>query len=112
MQTEFDSKIAKIKDDLLKVPKWDNRKREQQVQIAMKDGQRQLDESKKEIDLKLRDKMRIVEDARDERVHQMQGQFIALATILPPIPPLVLGILVFFVRRAKETEGVSKKRLL
>jgi len=31
--------------------------------------------------------------------------------LLPPIPPLLVAIVVFFTRRAREREGVSKARL-
>ena len=34
-----------------------------------------------------------------------------LAVLLPPIPPLVVAFFVFFRRRAREREGVSKSRL-
>jgi len=33
------------------------------------------------------------------------------AVLLPPIPPLLVGLAVFFQRRAKEREGVSRARL-
>jgi ABC-2 type transport system permease protein len=33
------------------------------------------------------------------------------AVLLPPIPPLLVAIVVFFTRRAKEREGVSRSRL-
>jgi ABC-2 type transport system permease protein len=34
-----------------------------------------------------------------------------LAVLLPPIPPLVVAFFVFFRRRAREREGVSRSRL-
>jgi ABC-2 type transport system permease protein len=34
-----------------------------------------------------------------------------LAVFLPPIPPLLVGIIVFVSRRLKEREGISKTRL-
>jgi ABC-2 type transport system permease protein len=34
-----------------------------------------------------------------------------LAVFLPPIPPLIVAVVVFFTRRGREQEGVSKRRL-
>jgi len=31
--------------------------------------------------------------------------------VLPPIPPLLIGLLVFFNRRSREQEGVQRSRL-
>ena len=44
-------------------------------------------------------------------VRQKQDNFKLLAVLLPPIPPLLVGLIVFFNRRAREKEGVSKARL-
>jgi ABC-2 type transport system permease protein len=33
------------------------------------------------------------------------------AVVLPPIPPLLVALVVFFTRRAREREGVSRARL-
>jgi ABC-2 type transport system permease protein len=59
---------------------------------------------------------------RDEAIEQMQAKLNVelknleerykwFAVLLPPIPPLLVAIGVFFSRRAREKEGVSKKRL-
>jgi ABC-2 type transport system permease protein len=111
VQADFDETFAKIREDL-KASKVAPQEAEQRLEIAMKNGQRELDEKKKDKDMKLRAAVRKIEDERDERIHTMQRQFITQAIIFPPIPPLVLAGLVFFIRRSKETEGVSKKRLV
>ena len=41
----------------------------------------------------------------------MQNHAKLLAVILPLIPPLLVGGVVFFIRRVQEREGVSRKRL-
>ncbi|PQO29181.1 ABC transporter permease [Blastopirellula marina] len=41
-----------------------------------------------------------------------QNQVKTLAVALPPIPPIVIGIVVFVLRRLKEREGLSKDRII
>ena len=45
------------------------------------------------------------------QIRQVQDQYKLWAVLLPPIPPLLVAIMVFFTRRAKEREGVSRSRL-
>ena len=44
-------------------------------------------------------------------IRGVQDRYKFWAVVLPPIPPLIVGTLVFVVRRAQEREGVSRKRL-
>jgi len=45
------------------------------------------------------------------KVRGVQDQYKLWAVVLPPIPPLLVAIVVFFTRRAREREGVAKSRL-
>jgi len=45
------------------------------------------------------------------KVLRVQEYYKAWAILLPPIPPLVLAIIVFFNRRRREREGVAASRL-
>jgi len=45
------------------------------------------------------------------KVRQVQDQYKLWAILLPPIPPLVVAIIVFMTRRAREREGVARSRL-
>ena len=44
-------------------------------------------------------------------VRKVQDNYKLWAVLLPPIPPLIVALIVFFNRRASEREGVSKARL-
>ncbi len=44
-------------------------------------------------------------------VRRIQDRYKMAAVFLPPIPPLLVALAVFFNRRAKEREGVSRSRL-
>jgi ABC-2 type transport system permease protein len=61
-----------------------------------------------------RERDRNIRDARrrsDELISQIQNRYKMLAVFLPPLPPLIVGIVVMVSRRLREREGISKNRL-
>lgn len=48
----------------------------------------------------------------NRKVLAYQNEVKTLAVALPPIPPIVIGIVVFVLRRLKEREGLSKDRII
>jgi ABC-2 type transport system permease protein len=55
-----------------------------------------------------------IRDARrkaDESIREIQNKYKWLAVFIPPIPPLLVGIVVMVSRRLREREGISKNRL-
>ena len=57
-----------------------------------------LDEKKRKFDRKVEEEQREV----DEYVRQTQGRYKACAAILPPLPPLFIGLVVYLYRRKKQ----------
>jgi ABC-2 type transport system permease protein len=47
----------------------------------------------------------------DEAISKIQNYYKLLAVFVPPIPPLLVGIIVMVSRRLREREGISKNRL-
>lgn len=47
----------------------------------------------------------------DLKIQKIQNWYKFVAVIIPPIPPLIVGLVVFVRRRLREREGVSKHRL-
>jgi ABC-2 type transport system permease protein len=47
----------------------------------------------------------------NEHIRKIQGRYKLAAVMIPPIPPLLIALTVFFSRRAKEFEGIPKSRL-
>jgi ABC-2 type transport system permease protein len=47
----------------------------------------------------------------NEYIRNVQGSYKLAAVAIPPIPPLLIALTVFFIRRVRETEGVPKSRL-
>ncbi len=51
------------------------------------------------------------ETALNLEVKSVQSYYKMWAVVLPPIPPLLVALVVFFTRRAREREGVAQSRL-
>ncbi len=47
----------------------------------------------------------------NEQIRANQAYFKQLAVFVPPVFPLLIGLLVYFSRRAGEQEGVDRARL-
>jgi ABC-2 type transport system permease protein len=61
-----------------------------------------------------RDRDRGIREARrqaDDSIGKIQNYYKLLAVFVPPIPPLLVGIVVLVSRRLREREGISKNRL-
>ena len=71
-----------------------NLEREQETALAKLREERDRDKNKIEMD-------------REMKVRQVQLEYKLWAVLLPPIPPLCIGLLVFIHRRIREREGVA-----
>jgi ABC-2 type transport system permease protein len=56
-------------------------------------------------------KLQEVERKRDQDIQQIQNEFKVWATAIPPIPPLLVGFVVWVRRRIREREGISRSRM-
>ena len=65
-----------------------------------------------ELDNERREKKRQIELEAELKIQETQRQFKLAAVVLPPIPPLLVGLFVFARRRLREREGISKARRL
>ena len=48
---------------------------------------------------------------RERKTRELEFSYKIIAVLIPPIPPLVLALIVFFFRLRREKEGVIKTRL-
>jgi ABC-2 type transport system permease protein len=60
---------------------------------------------------RLQDEERLIRREAENEIQKIQRGYKVMAVLLPPIPPLILGLIVFTRRRLREREGVSKARL-
>ncbi len=60
----------------------------------------------------LREQTRFIQSTSELEIQKKQREFKLAAVVIPPIPPLVVGLIVFTRRRLREREGISKARRL
>ena len=82
------------------------------MDTEMREQQARLKTKTQELTLELNEKKRRTNLTAELQIQKIQQFFKLCAVVIPPIPPLVLGIIVFFRRRLREREGISKARRL
>ena len=65
-----------------------------------------------ELDNERRESLRSIQLDAELEIQDKQRNFKLAAVIIPPIPPLLVGLVVFTRRRLREREGISKARRL
>jgi len=65
-----------------------------------------------ELNIKLNEEKRQTNLTAELEIQKIQQLFKLCAVVIPPVPPLILGVIVFFRRRLLEREGISKARRL
>lgn len=65
-----------------------------------------------QLNLELQESKRQVRLNAEIKIQQTQRDFKLAAVIIPPIPPLLMGLIVWTRRRLREREGISKARRL
>ena len=91
---------------------WDERTKEIQLANIQTVAQRRLDVTKQIIEDK---KLNEIREAKAESERQIRGIRNAVrfaAAIVPPLPPLILGLIVWIRRRTLENVGANPKRLV
>jgi len=83
----------------------------QQLASAQRLAQRRLDTKIEQLRRKRDAEVAEVERKLESTIRREQDWQKWLAVLLPPIPPLIVAFFVFFRRRAREREGVSRSRL-
>jgi ABC-2 type transport system permease protein len=105
-QKEFDDEIKRIENSDL-----DPQQKAIQMEMTRATGERRLqiklDRLQKDMDIKTK---KIDRDLALQ-VRSVQNRYKMWAVFLPPIFPLLVGVAVFFSRRAGEREGVARSRL-
>ena len=55
-------------------------------------------------------KLRTIERSMDMEIQQVQNRYKAMALLLPMLPPLIIGLVVYMRRRRLEREGITSER--
>lgn len=104
----FEAELKKLDEDrTLKLMD----KRSQMSMFRAEQGER-LRSKQEQINLSLAKEVKELERTQNEEIRKTEDLYKAIAVFVPPIFPLLIGLFVFFSRRAGEQEGVDRKRLL
>ena len=82
------------------------------LDTEVREQQQRLQTRTQELNIEREEKKRGINLDAELKIQKIQQFFKLCAVVLPPIPPLVVGIIVFFRRRLREREGISKARRL
>jgi ABC-2 type transport system permease protein len=107
-QQEFDKQI---KDLEKKGKNLGQLELEQQKLLALAAGQQRLEAKKGQLQKTAQKNIEKSQRELNIKINRVQDWYKFWAVMLPPIPPLLVGLGVYFNRRAREREGVSKSRL-
>jgi len=106
-QKKLDDKLAELK----KREGVDAMQMAQEVGIATQQGQNRLNAAVERLDKERDQQLEKIERDLTLKVTDVQNRYKLMAIAFPPIPPLVLGAIVFFRRRSMERIGAPKSRL-
>jgi len=76
------------------------------TRILQRKADAQIEKFRRERD----SKQKQIERELNQKIVSVQNFYKALAVLLPPIPPLIVGLIVFWKRRKQELEGVIDER--
>jgi len=106
-KAQFETELDKVRKDT----SLDPRQKRIMIEAIQETGQRRLLAKTDELKRQKDDNIEQAERKAQLEITRIQNRYKFLAVSLPPIPPLVVGLIVFFNRRAREREGVSRNRL-
>jgi ABC-2 type transport system permease protein len=89
----------------------DERTKEIMLMNIQEVANRRLEVKKTSIEDQKRKKILESKGDTEQKIRGIQNTIRAEAILVPPVPPLVLGLIVFFVRMKRENEGANPNRL-
>ena len=86
--------------------------KEQLLENIQLEQQQRMQKKQEELNNSRREKLRSIQLDAENKIQEIQKKFKLYAVFIPPIPPLLVGLIVFTRRRLREREGISKARRL
>jgi ABC-2 type transport system permease protein len=83
----------------------------EEFEIKQRAEQQALEVKRQKSELERERRIREIQRAANQEVTEIQNDVKAAAVVIPCIPPLIVGIVVFASRRLRERENISKSRL-
>ncbi len=106
-QKRFEENIAAVD----KIEGLNAMAREQRKEAVRLQEQDRLEAQMKSIETRRSRKLKQISYATEQEVRGVQDRYKLYAILIPPIPPLLVALYVFFRRRGAEQEGIAKTRL-
>jgi len=106
-QQELDKRIEELK----KRKDVDPQQALIEVAMAQQDGQRRIEQATERLRAKKDREVNRIETDLTLQVRRVQDRYKMWAVLLPPIPPLLVGLGVLITRRTREREGIARSRL-
>jgi ABC-2 type transport system permease protein len=105
-QNEFNETIQRLQSEA-----GSDLKKLQELEIRRNSLQKQLDVEIDRLRREQEDKQLSIERTLNREIRSIQDKYKFWAVMIPPLPPLLLGLVVWLRRLAQESEGVSQTRL-
>ena len=106
-QAQFDEKLKAVAE-LTDLSEMEREQRQQMIQVREQD---KLDAELKAISTEQNRKLKRIRYEMELDIRSVQNRYKLYAILVPPIPPLLVALYVFFRRREAEREGIAKSRL-
>ncbi len=106
-QKRFDDEIARIE----KSEETSGIVKAQQIELVRETEQKKLKTTVGRLERELEQAVRKINTEREQEIRKVRNLYKYVAVVLPPVFPLLIGVVVFFNRRAREREGVPEQRL-
>jgi len=110
----IESEEAKLREQVAKLSantEMSEMEKIQKLAIAQRAGMDAVDKMKIDKRKERDQKLKKIDADLNKQVRSVQDWYKLWAVVLPPLLPLMVGLLVYFNRRAKEREGVARTRL-
>ena len=82
------------------------------LETERREQTRKFEARRQELDVSRQEARRRTSLKAELEIQRIQRRFKLFAVLIPPIPPLLVGLIVFTRRRLREREGISKARRL
>ena len=113
-EKELEKAQKALDDAVAEVQKRDDLKPEEKVRIlttVQESQSRQFQVRKEDIDKKKTKKVQDAERELNEQMNDHKQKVVIMAVAIPPLLPLLLAFIVYFRRKSREIQNVSKSRL-
>jgi len=106
-QKNLDKKVEEIRS----LKDVDERTKEIMLMREQEVANRRLEVKKTSIEDQKRKKILESKGDTEQKIRGIQNSVRAEAVMFPPVPPLILGLVVFFVRWNRENQGANPNRI-